>query len=129
MNVDICKQDLLGRTALHLAIQNSHKEVVEALVAPSDDIRSAGDRVRRRTRNLEVFVNIRDNTGQTALHLAAATGQEAIVELLLKTDIDIELDDNQGCKALHLAGLKGDDKIVGLLVESGANINSLIGGS
>ena len=50
-----------------------------------------------------------------------------MVEMLLRTDIDLELEDSNGYKALHLAGLHGSDSIVELLVNRGADINSTTG--
>ena len=128
MNIDIHSQDRAGRTALHLAIQNSHEEVVQAFLSTLRESRKRNGQLRWTSQQLKAFVNTQDESSQTALHLAAAGRQDAIVEMLLETDIDLELEDNNGCKALHLAGLHGNDAIVELLVNRGADINSRIGG-
>lgn len=128
MDIQIHSQDRAGRTALHLAVQNLHEEVVQVLLSTLQVSRNKNAQLRWTTQQLTVLVNTQDDSGQTALHLAAASGQEAIVGMLLERDIDLELEDNNGCKALHLAGLHGHDTIVELLVNKGADINSRIGG-
>lgn len=55
----------LNRTALHLAAENGHSEVVEELVSAEN-------------------INISDSEGFTALHLAARGGHVKTVEVLLK---------------------------------------------
>lgn len=127
LDIHIHSQDRAGRTALHLAVQNSHEEVVHLLLSTLQSFRNRNAELRWTTEQLTAFVNTQDEFGQTALHLAAAGRQDAIVKMLLRTDIDLELEDSNGYKALHLAGLHGSDSIVELLVNRGADINSTTG--
>ena len=128
VDIDIHSQDRAGQTALHLAIQNSHEDVVQALLSTLRESRKRNAQLRWTNEQVKAFVNTQNRFGQTALHLAAASRKDAIVEMLLETDIDLELGDNNGYKALHLAVLDRNDAIVGLLVKRGANVNSKIGG-
>jgi len=56
-------------------------------------------------------VNVTNPEGQTALHLAAKTGQTQVVKLLLEAGAEVNLQDRERRTALHLAVLNkpGDD--------------------
>eukprot|EP00968_Pinguiococcus_pyrenoidosus_P022409 scaffold3218_cov161-Pinguiococcus_pyrenoidosus.AAC.2 len=65
------EQDIFGRTALHLAAEKEHPEVIRVLLDREDG--SAPFRPS----------NTWDTSGKTPLHMAAANGCEAAVDLLL----------------------------------------------
>ena len=68
----------------------------------------------------DVDVNARDEeTGWSALTLAASEGHEAVVKLLLeRDDVDVNEEENgAGCPALIMAAENGDESIVKLMVE------------
>ena len=52
--------------------------------------------------NAGANINIKDEQGDTALHLAAYWGREAIVRVLLEAGADIDIQDNTGSTALDL---------------------------
>lgn len=54
--------------------------------------------------------------GRTALHIAADSGFEAIVGLLLDRQAGARICDNDGCLPLHLAVLKGHTGVVAMLM-------------
>ncbi len=62
-----------------------------------------------------------DKTGKTALHWAAARGNDALVQLLLDHDADIDARDTNGNTPLHLAARNGNLSMVKLLIARGAN--------
>lgn len=57
----------------------------------------------------------------TALHYAAAFGHEAIVELLLQHEADVNSATWRGDTPLHAAAFNGSYAIARLLLNSGAN--------
>jgi ankyrin repeat protein len=63
-----------------------------------------------------------DDSGQTALHLAASYGRETTVRLLLEKGTDVAAEDDNGRRALHWAASYGRETTVRLLLEKGANI-------
>ena len=128
MGIEIHTQDRSGRTALHLAVLNSHEEVVEGFLSTLQESRDNNARLNWTKQQFAAFINMQDEARQTALHLAITSQQEIIVEMLLRTDIDLELENSCGYTALHLAGIHGNDMIVEILVNKGANINSRIAG-
>lgn len=72
-----------------------------------------------------VSVNLQDRTGNTALHLAAATGRIEIVKLLLlKYEANVTLQNSKGRSALFLAvdSGKNNTEIVALLLKKGARV-------
>jgi ankyrin repeat protein len=63
------------------------------------------------------------NAGKmTPLILAAASGQRACVELVLRSGAPLEAEDEHGRRALHYAAAAGADGCVDALVFAGADI-------
>ncbi|KAL7287477.1 hypothetical protein TKK_0018577 [Trichogramma kaykai] len=88
--VDVKKED--GFAALHLASLNGHCDVAAKLLA--ENIGKAE-------------VNLRNNRGQTPLHLAVSQGHLALVELLVaRHKADIFCQDEDGDTPLHIAVTK-----------------------
>ena len=61
-----------------------------------------------------------------ALHLAACTGNLALVTLLLDHQASVDMPDMMGRSALHLAALQGHLDITTLLMARGADINGTL---
>uniref|UniRef100_A0A7S4P4N4 Uncharacterized protein n=1 Tax=Guillardia theta TaxID=55529 RepID=A0A7S4P4N4_GUITH len=76
---------------------------------------------RQRTQTSLSFLNLRDHAGDTALHLAAAQGNNDIVELLLSRGVEVEVRNFAGRTALHLACLNCNLDCIKTLMEGGAN--------
>jgi ankyrin repeat protein len=60
---------------------------------------------------------------RTFLHIAAAEGEEKVVEYLIKNKFDVNAKDIEGMTPLHLASSFGHQKIVQKLLKSGAKID------
>ena len=58
-----------------------------------------------------VDVNIKDQGGNTALHMASANGHTDIVKLLLQAKADLSCQNSSGNTALHWAAFNGKGSI------------------
>lgn len=65
-------------------------------------------------------VDIKDDSGKTALMMAVEGGYIRTVKILLDKDIQINARDNDGWTALSIAEYRGHTKIIELLKLSGA---------
>lgn len=63
----------------------------------------------------------KDRTGNTGLHLAAATNDAELAEVLLHREVDADAQDDDGVTALHLAVNYGFSGIARMLIEAGAD--------
>ena len=63
-----------------------------------------------------------DDEGQTALHIAATTNQDAIVEMLLDHGASVHTANRAGLTALHLAIRAGRKRMMELLLDHGSDI-------
>jgi TonB family protein len=95
-----------GRTPLHNAAQNGHKDVAELLLANKAE------------------VNVKDNSGYTALHMAARYGHKGVVELLLANKADVNAKGVAGDTPLHVAAADGHKEVVALLIAGKAVVNA-----
>ena len=70
-------------------------------------------------------MNVKDNSGSTALHLAAWNGKLEVVQYLLeKGGAEVNVKNNSGSTALHWAADKGHLEMVKYLFEKGgAEVN------
>ena len=105
------KDDLWGRTPLHIAAEEGHKEIAELLIAAGAD------------------VNAKDSVGFTPLHEAAFYGQNEIAELLIAKGADVNAkDDSQSSHyvgtPLNCAAWEGHKEIAELLIAAGADVNA-----
>ena len=81
--------------------------------------------LRKLLRGSIIDTNTRDENGQTPLSLAAASGYEAVLRLLLDEGADFESRDCDGRTPLSYAAASGYETIVLLLLHKGADIESL----
>jgi ankyrin repeat protein len=98
----------LGRTLLHQAAWDGHKEIVELLITNSANV-DALDRYR-----------------ETPLHAAADEGHKEIAELLITNgaDVDGKYNTNYNTKTpLHYAAGEGHKEIIELLIANGADVD------
>jgi ankyrin repeat protein len=95
---------LAGATPLHLAALTDAGNV-QALLSGGADVHAAS------------------RTGWTALHFAAAAGQQALMEPLLRAGADVNVPDGQGRTPLHIAAGAGYVDAARRLVNAGALID------
>ena len=75
--------------------------------------------VRSLIQDNKQLVNARSQACLTSLHLAAANGRTAVVELLLANNADVGARDWHGATALQLAAKNGHSDILRLLKQPG----------
>ena len=90
----------LQRTALHLAAERDHHQLVEYLLSSQDDI-----------------VNLPDSEGRTALHYTSLYSSVNSLSVLLSHGADLSTLDKAGLSALHLS--TDHDVVTRLLHEGG----------
>lgn len=98
-------RDEKGRTPLHLAALNGHKDAVLLLIEKGAEV------------NLKSLPEQR-----TALHFAAWKGHTDVVRLLLEKGAKIDALESDGETPLYYAAASGDLACVKLLVEKGARV-------
>lgn len=74
--------------------------------------------------DLGISIDIVDNSGRTALHMAAREGHAIITRILLQSGADHGIHDSNGCTALSLAAQEHRWSTIRVLLKGGANINS-----
>lgn len=87
--INVKKND--GFTALHLAANNDHAAILEALLKGDAD------------------PNVTNTERETALHVAVKEGYKQCVEILANNGAEIDMKNSSGNTALHLALKKDDD--------------------
>lgn len=104
---DVGHEDIVGRTALTMAAENGHDEVLDLLLA-------------------EYAGEAPENSGPlTQLFLCAAWyGQTGTVEHLVRRGFDIQSKDASGRTALAVVAEEGNPKAVGELLHAGADIDA-----
>lgn len=83
--------------------------------------------LKRKNSNYINTLSCLDSKGWNALFLAidsSENGLPEIVELLVRSGIDVNFQDSKGISALHLACYKGQDDNVELLIKNKANVNA-----
>jgi acyl-CoA-binding protein len=115
-SVDDSEQDLqsinsLDVRLLHAAGHNDIVSVQRLLIRVDTDDHTTID------------VNYADETGQTALHLAADKGNMDIVQLLIEMGANVNACDQDGISVLQAAVIAGHVQTCQLLLQSGANPN------
>jgi cytohesin len=102
------KDEFYGRTPLHWAVYNKHKDVVELLISVGAE------------------VDARAKDDKTPLHVAAENGPKDIAELLIAGGADLEaVDTFYGGTPLHWAAYRGPKDVAKLLIKKGANIEAV----
>ena len=95
------KDDLWGRTPLHIAAEEGHKEIAELLIAEGAD------------------VNAKSEADATPLHYAASWGGKEIVELLIAAGADVNAKNDNGNTPLDWAILRKHTETADLLRKHG----------
>ena len=103
MPQDIRQEDREKNTALHLACEGGEKETVQLLLDKGASI--------------DGLINVRNVRDEAPIHFAARYGYEAIVDLLLEQEVEIDVRDNHGCTPLHHAARNDQEKMIQFLCE------------
>eukprot|EP01018_Ginkgo_biloba_P011064 Gb_27687 [translate_table: standard] len=114
MNVgSYMSKDRDGQTPLHYAVKHNNEAVVNALLIRSSVLKSSEKDKQE--------VDLRDLSGLTPLHIAAAQGNLTLVKTLLSYKQDPRIGDFLGETALHKAARIGHIEITKKLLESGSH--------
>ena len=104
---DVNAKNSEGYTALSLASDNGHTEIVKMLLATKG-----------------IKVNAKDKYVYTALELASRNGHTEIVAILLDNGADVNAKNDYGYTALIWASRNRQTEIVAMLLEWGADVNA-----
>ena len=102
---NVNKTNAEGKTPLHVAAENGHKEVAGILIAKHAN------------------VNAKDNQGRTPLHLATQEGYPAMADYLTDKKADLNSQDKTGGSPLHYAVLNAEYDIAFILTLKGAMVD------
>lgn len=137
-NADVDFRNEKGDSALTIASQHGHKEIVKLLLNNNVNIDSQKESgftalifasgykqtdIVQLLLNNNANPNIKSNEGFTALTMASATGTKKIVQLLLDNNADINHQTEDGETPLMFASQNHQKEIVQLLIDNGADIN------
>jgi ankyrin repeat protein len=125
--INLQERVYLGGTALHLAVECGHEDVVRRLVmkqrrtaAKENNVAILGHLLTLET----IDVNEKDVDGSIALHVASWYGQLDNVKRLLEVGADILAKKNDGQTALHAAARNPNVDIVQALLDYDAEVNA-----
>ena len=108
IQLSVNKQNSMGWAPLLASASRGHKEVTEVLLSHN------------------ARVDVFDNDGRSALHLAADYGSMEVCQALLLKNAFVNSKNKNGLTALHYAAAKGNSELVDYLVNSyGASVESL----
>jgi len=133
-----------GRTPLHNAAANGHKDVVELLLSSKATVNAkdnngrtplhhcAGDTAAAKDRKdvaelllaRKAEVSAKDKDGYMPLHFAAGSGYSDVAALLLAKRAEVNAEANDGTTPLHLAAMNDHKDVAELLLEKGAEVNA-----
>ena len=124
-------KDKHGATALYIAALRAHPAIAELLIANGAklDIFTASavgniERVTAFLRSDPALVNAKGPGDFTPLYFAAASGQNAVTELLIIRGAVINAKNHVGSTPLHAAAGQNHSAIAELLIANGADVNA-----
>lgn len=125
-------KDKKGNTALSLAVQNGHIDVVKMLVASGVDVSTKNDALAYATKGghtkivhflLEQGVDLSKHIGRKVFFTAVEKGHTDIVNLLLEYGMDVNMKAWSSETALMIAALCGNSDLITILLDYDADIN------
>lgn len=137
---DPAAKDDLGKTALLHAMSASDRRLTETLVKLNNRAVNVPDNLgntpliyaaqKGGVDNIRILLKYKADpdyqnpaTGFSALEAAAAAGQEAAAQLLVRSGADVNLKDNEGRTALFYAAENGQTALIRQLLRMNADIN------
>lgn len=93
-NVSRWCTDKKENTPLHYAVEYALPQVVDAIIAKNTQYKK---------KSQKRYINQRNNSGDTALHVAAAQGDTGMIDILLDNEAKPETKNNSGNIPLHTA--------------------------
>ena len=126
-NIPVGVKDKNGVTPLMLALNNSSsiksvRIAAELLKAGAETV--PGDYSYFEEAVLSRNLSLRFDDGQTALHIAAISGQDGIAEYLITNGASVSAQDTAGSTPLHQAVRYGNVNIADMLIKKGADVNA-----
>ena len=138
-NVD--KKNGVGRTPLLVASEERHLEVIEKLLSAGAKVNEPDEiynstpllcavfnrytKVTYLLLDYDADVTKQDDSGRTALHFAAETGQLEVVDILLNKGAKVNIADKHHRTPLVLSALKNHYDVMLHLITSGADVAQL----
>ena len=126
-----------GRTPLHWAAIEGHKEIAELLIAEGADVNAKTNDGKT---PLDEAINPFYNKTETAdllhkhggkhgtIHSAVGGGDVEAVKEFLAAGADVNVKDKSRFTPLHWASISGHKEAVELLIDNGADVNAMRGG-
>lgn len=127
---DVNAADKDGRTPAIIAFELGHYDMFDLIVGSGatvpNDLMSAYKGNMSRVQSLieNGKAHGRFEQSLTLLHVAAAGGHTAIVELLLTNGLDVRLKTHKGYTALHYAVAGNHQEVAELLISKGIDVNT-----
>ena len=123
-----------GKTALMIALENGDQKIVDALLKKYDITKIKNEEVFTAVRtgntpivsqllNKGVDVNMKNDRGQSLIHLAILGQSAEMSEAIINYGADLEARDREGNTALLLASKQAKSQIAKLLITKDARIN------
>lgn len=100
------ERDRTGKTALHYCAENSNLNCVDQLLSVAGD---------------SALIDVPDEDGYTALHLAVISGNNGLVRYLVNKGADLRAFDNEKHSPVHWATVCGELDCLATLIEVGAD--------
>ena len=76
-------------------------------------------------KDINVIIDQRNQSGWTALTIAAKKGNKKVIEKLIEKKVDINLRGPENSSALHFAAENSDLEIMNILLKNGANVSAI----
>ncbi|XP_061389135.1 rabankyrin-5 [Musca vetustissima] len=111
------------KSPLHVAVEHSSTDVIEAFVDFSLKCRESGDNKACEIPNF----NIKNANGDSPLSLSLLLNRTELVPILIKGGADVNARNGQDMTLLHQAILNHDSDIAVFLLQQGADMNALTG--
>uniref|UniRef100_A0A6Q2XQ92 Ankyrin repeat domain 52 n=1 Tax=Esox lucius TaxID=8010 RepID=A0A6Q2XQ92_ESOLU len=115
-SADAMCRDKRGYTPLHAAAASGQIDVVKYLLRLGSEVNPSSAKA--------LCIDEPNAFGNTALHMACYTGQEAVANELVNRGANVNQPNHRGCTPLHLAAVSTNGALcLELLVNNGADVN------